>query len=59
MENKTKPRLKREETKMKKRTTKLWNNIQEELKDNIFNRKILNQFIGAFYDKIIINLPDE
>ena len=39
---------------------KLWNNIQEKLKDNIFSLDILNKFINNFYDFHIQNLsPDQ
>src|SRR6266403_742223 len=56
MENKTKPRLKREE-KMKHK--KLWNNIQEELKDNIFNKEILDNFISKFIKNIVRNISED
>jgi len=38
---------------------KLWNNIQYELKDNIFNKDILSQFITKFYSDHIKILADD
>jgi hypothetical protein len=38
---------------------KLWNNIVEELKDNIFNKEILKNFINKFYDKIVRSISED
>jgi len=42
-----------------KTKTALWNNIQEELKDNIFNPDILTKFINHFYETRIKNLNSD
>jgi len=57
MENKIKPKLNK--TKNMKTKTALWNNIQEELKDNIFNPDILTKFINHFYETRIKNLNSD
>lgn len=40
--------------------SKLWLNITEDLKDNIFNKKILKEFINSFYEKVVDKIePDQ
>ena len=38
---------------------KLWQNIQEDLKDNIFNPDNLNKFINNFYDKVVNSIHED
>jgi hypothetical protein len=38
---------------------KLWNNIQEKLKDNIFNKEILDNFINNFIKNIVRNISED
>jgi hypothetical protein len=39
---------------------KLWLNITKELKDNIFNKNILKEFISEFYEKVVDKIePDQ
>ena len=38
---------------------KLWNDIEEDLKDNLFNKEILNKFINKFYDTIIAGIDED
>jgi hypothetical protein len=38
---------------------KLWNNIQEKLKDNIFNKEILDNFINNFTKNIVRNISED
>jgi len=35
---------------------KFWDNIQEDLQNNIFNKEILNKFINEFYETIVKNI---
>jgi hypothetical protein len=37
---------------------KLWNNIHKELKDSIFNKKVLDNFISNFYESIVNSISE-
>jgi hypothetical protein len=38
---------------------KLWQNIQVELKDNIFNSEVLKKFINKFSDKVVLTIKED
>ena len=44
--------------KNKKMKNKLWDNIELPLKDNIFNKRILDNFISKFYDSIVSSINE-